>query len=414
MSSSNLVQLVAIPETAYGKMPDLASALGHVIAFTSESLSGTPTTAASQTIRSDRQGAGQATVGLESGGEISMELAKQPAIDLFIEMALMSQWVDPDEALAVDGRVTYDLSDGDQLAKLTLSTETFPALFDRSVAPRDVLVIDGSPRIVARVIDDTTVELLVPRFTEEATTDGPFDLVLAGYVDVGQQQHSVRLGKAYLDVPTSEASDGDAVHGQEYAGSLVNSMALQFAYGSIVTAAFGFLANGYDQKSPALHQRLIAAGGDLQPPEPSIPLNASIDVPVVFTMDGLGVLNPTDFCIESVNLNLTNNLSPQTCIGKLAPNRYTLGQADVSFEATIYNATSSYERFMPAKLTQQPVGFGLLTGNADGGYGFLVAAAQLNFPDPSATGPNASVFINASGTAKAGADGLSSLRVFQW
>jgi hypothetical protein len=418
MSSSNLVQLVAVEETAYGKAPDLSVAVAHVIPFTSESLTGTPQTAASATIRSDRQGTGQALVGLESGGEISVELAAQAVLAKFMGMAMMSDAPTAPETVEADFTLVLDAGvAGDQLGRLSLTSGTFPALFSRPVEVTDVLVLPDGPRIVARIISDTEVELLVPRYAPDEEGSFPqvdADLTLAGRHDIGKTVRSVRLGKSYLDVETSDAADGDAVHGQEYAGALVNALALNFAYGSIVTAGLTFVANGYEQRAPALHQRVEAEGGTVVLPEGAIPLNASVDVPVVFTMDGLGVLNPTNYCIESVALTLTNNLTPQTCIGKLAANRFILGQADVSFEAAIYNATPSYETFMPKKLTQQPVGFGLIAGSADGGFGFLIPAAQLNFPDPAASGANTSVFINAAGVAKAGPNNLSSLRIYHW
>jgi hypothetical protein len=51
--------------------------------------------------------------------------------------------------------------------------------------------------------------------------------------------------------------------------------------------------------------------------------------------------------------------------------------------------------------------------NESGGYVFSMIAMQLTFPDPAATGQNENVMINATGTAKVGPNGESSLRIYQ-
>jgi hypothetical protein len=68
---------------------------------------------------------------------------------------------------------------------------------------------------------------------------------------------------------------------------------------------------------------------------------------------------------------------------------------------------------MPAKLSQAPVSMTFTMSNADGGYAFVLPAVQLSFPDPSAGGANQPVMIAASGVAKVGPNGASSLRIYK-
>ena len=90
MSSSNLVRLAFIPEVTYGVTPGAGNFT--TARFTSEGLSGTPQTVESQQIRTDRMSSGQVVVGLEVGGEVPFELAKEDAIDSLIESAMYNTW----------------------------------------------------------------------------------------------------------------------------------------------------------------------------------------------------------------------------------------------------------------------------------------------------------------------------------
>jgi hypothetical protein len=186
-------------------------------------------------------------------------------------------------------------------------------------------------------------------------------------------------------------------------------MSLEVAYGQIVTGSFGFLSNGYEQEHPSLSQKVEAAGGSITPAGTANPLNGSVDMPMV-TVGG----QPTDFCIESLSLSLDNGNTPQNCIGKLAPTKYTPGTVNLQIDATIYLGDPSYDKFMPAKLSMTPISIFFAALNQDGGYGFDLRAVQLSFPDPSVSGGDTPVMIEASGTAKVGPGGSSALRVWRW
>jgi hypothetical protein len=199
------------------------------------------------------------------------------------------------------------------------------------------------------------------------------------------------------------------VHSQRYTGALVNGLSVDLTYGQIVTGTFTFVANGYEQEHPSLAQKITTAGGTITPAGTSKPLNGSVDMPLV-TVGGM----PTDFCIESLSLTLDNGLSPQNCLGKIAPTKYSLGTASISISASIYLGDPSYDKFMPGKLTQDPVAMLFAAVNEDGGFAFDLRAVQLSFPDPASGGKDQQVMIDAEGVAKVGPNGASALRIYKW
>jgi hypothetical protein len=230
-------------------------------------------------------------------------------------------------------------------------------------------------------------------------------VAVPAYLDIGTEQISYVIGKSYTDVLHDVGTD---VHSQTYTGSLVSAFNISASYGEIVTGSFTTVGNGYDQEVPSFQQQVVVAGGSVTPAGTTNPVNASVDVPLV-TSD----LSATDFCIEQFTIDLDNGLSPTQCIGKIAPTGYTLGTAGISISTNIYLSDTSYDAFMLAKLTQDPVSLTFTMENIDGGYAFSLPAVQLSFPDPAATGANEQTMIEAAGQAKVGPNGESALRIYK-
>jgi hypothetical protein len=400
MSSSNLVQVAYVAETTYGTAPTPAGTVKLQTArFTSESLSGTPSTTQSAEMRTDRLSSGQVVTGLDVGGDISFELHADTFIDDFLRGAMMrNAWT----AASSDVSAVAFTPDGTDPQKGTLAA----AGIGTGVVAGDIVVVKvtGKPDAVFMVIAATAASLTVASKRGLAAFTGGTSH-RASYLDIGKDTPSFTLAKAYLDVPHLATND---VHSQRYTGSLVSGFNLNVATGQIVTGSFSTVGNGYLQEEPSYVQQVIAAGGTLGAAGTSQPLNASIDVPVV-AVDGAS----TTFCIENFTISLDNGLTPQNCIGYTAPRRYELGTASVSVSANIYLGDQSYDAFMPAKLSQAPVSMAFTMSNADGGYAFVLPAVQLSFPDPSAGGANQPVMIAASGVAKVGPNGASSLRIYK-
>jgi hypothetical protein len=226
------------------------------------------------------------------------------------------------------------------------------------------------------------------------------------YVSIGSTQQSYTVSKAYKDINHLLTSNN---HSQTYSGMLVSGMTMEAAYGSIVTTTISMGGNGYKQEFPSYAQAVVTAGGTVVPAGTTNPLNASIDMPLV-TKDGYV---STDFCVERINFTLDNGLTPQNCIGKVAPLLWSLGTCSISVSLDAYLSDSSYDSLMAQKLSLVPMTFSFAAENSSGGYAFQFRAIQLVFPDPSATGQNEQVMINATGTAKVGTGGASAIRIYK-
>ena len=404
MSSANLVQVTYMKEAEYGVKPDrpYSGVTMNTTRFTSESLSGTPETTESVTIRTDRMSSGQVVTGLNVEGGIDFELAADTFFDDFFEASMMSDWV-PIETVNTTVTLTPNPSD-DQEATLTLGAEfanlTPGTLCTFTPAGREQVIVS-----IISVDTPSTVFTVATKRGEEAVTAETLDVNIPAYLDIGAIQHSFLIGKAYQDVTHLQTTDE---HSQTYLGELVSGFSVNATYGEIVTGSYNMMGNGYEQEFPSFAQNVITDGGTITPAGTSNPLNASIDVPLV-TSDGVA----STYCVQSFVIELDNGLTPQTCIGKAAPTGYTLGTAAINITASIYNSDTSYDAFMASKLTQAPVAMTFTMQNSSGGWGFHLPAVQLSFPDPSSGGQNQDTMLEASGVAKVGANGESALRIYK-
>jgi hypothetical protein len=416
MSSSNLVRIIGVPETTYGLTPALGVATEVLpFRFTSETLSGTPQTAESQEARADRMSGGQVVVGLNSGGDIVGEISQHEAMDQMMKMAMMSEWVAPIAPPAVIAATQTKDALNDQLALLVFTGldvgDVDGTGTGNGFLVGDVITLKGfpsavnnGPRQISQVTPPDTLQIIVPR---DATTEATaaLDTARPMYLDIGATVFSLTLSKSYEDLPHQATAN---IHSQRYTGAMVNQLTMQLAWGAIGTYSTTFVANGYLQELPSLGQQIETAGGTVPPAPTDQPLNASVDMPML-TVGGA----PTDYCIQSLNFTLNNNLSPQNCMGKIAPTMYSLGTAAIAIQTTIYLGDASYDAFMPKKMTQEPVSILFTAANADGGYAFEFRAVQLSFPDPASAGRDQQTMINAEGVAKVGPDGTSALRIYK-
>lgn len=403
MSSANLVSVIYVNETVYGT-PDtpLSGVTAETTRFTSESLSGSPQTSESTNIRTDRLSSGQVVVGLEVGGDLSIELAAGQFYEDFFEYAMMESWT-AQATLSTD--VTLTPIDA-QSATLTVTGDlsTIP------VAASDVLQLIptvGSPVVVQVISVTNTTECIVATSRDEdAISSVAMTVALPAFLTIGKTIGSCTLNKSYTDV-IHEATTPD-VHGITYKGSMLSGFNIAASYGEIVTGAFATMGNGYSiDEGGSYQQQIIAAGGTVNPAATTQSLNASLDVSLM-TQDGVA----TTWCTESFNIALDNGLAESTCLGYAAPQNYTLGTAAVSVDLSIYLSDTSFDEYYYKKLTQEPVSMGFTMQNHDGGYFIAMPAVQLTFPDSSSDGQDEQCMIDATGVAKVGPNGESSIKIY--
>jgi hypothetical protein len=392
MSSSNLVRVSFVPETVYGQTP---TGQNYTQArFTSDSLSGSPETTESQQIRTDRLSSGQVATGLTVGGDLNFELAKEAALDELLESAMYNTWqtssaVTEDLTLAV-GAGTIDRAAGDFNNDVEVGDIITLAGFSNSVNNTQVMVVE--------IVDADTIRIVGPDTLVDETGSGT-SFQVSDKLSIGTTKKSFTMEKAFLDLTTKAIN---------YRGMIVDGMSLNVAYGEIITGNFTFVGNDYQPVDQAVD--FATNGETINPAATTNSMNGSIDMPFLVLEDS--ILEETTFCIQSVEMTLTNNNTAQTCIGRPAPQDYSEGTASIEVSLTAYNANENWQ-LLAKKLSQASFGIGFLVKNVDGYYGFYMPAIQVSFDDPASAGINQDVLVTMTGTAKVGANGESSLVVYR-
>lgn len=390
MSSANLVKLSFIEETTYGETP----AVGNFQSarFTSESISGTPETTESQQIRTDRLSSGQVAVGTTVGGSLNFELAKETALEEFMESAMFNVFT---TTAAVSADLTIDATASTITRTDTdfagLAVGDFVNLTGFTNAVNNVIVF------VAEVVSNTVIRY-VGRSTmvDEAATGGTYQKL--DTMGIGTTKKSFSIEKQFTDL-----TDKAII----YKGCIANTMNISAAYGEIVTGSFELNAN---YQLPVDNSAdFITDGRTVGAQATSQSLNGSIDLPYI-AANVNGTLDGVPFCIQSLEISLNNNNQPLTCIGYEAPINFDPGTAQVEVNLSSYLSDENWQ-LLTSKKTQESFALSFILENEDGAYCFYLPAVQVSFDDPSSGGANQLISIDMTGMAKVGANGESSLYV---
>lgn len=364
--------------------------------FTSESLSGTPTTVESQQIRTDRMSSGQIVTGLDVKGGLNVELASENALELFLASVMYSNWV-------VDTVVTANL-DYDASAKtLTRATGTWST----DVAVGDLITLAGMTNsvnntqvMVATINSATVIGVLAPTTMITESTSVTSSFVCCDKLTIGTTKKSFSMEKKYTDLTNM---------GINYKGMIAGSMGLNVAFGALVTGDVSFSGNDKDEVSAAAD--FLTYNRNLNVPATTDSLNGSVDMPFIGT-SAIGSFAVSSFSVKSVGIKLDNNLLAQTAIGNIAPSDYTPGTCKVDIDLSAYLSNASFP-LLAQRITQTPIQIGFMVKNTGGGYGFYMPAVQLSFDDPSSGGQNQDVMLGMKGMAKVGASGESAIKIFR-
>lgn len=395
MSSANRVVLKLIEETTYGETPAVGDF--STARYTSESLSGTPDTTESQNLRTDRQSSGQIVTGLEVGGDINVELAKDPTIELLMASAMHNTWnvLAPITAdLTIDATAKTITRAAGSFITDGLTPNVFAKLSTFVTAANNVLIY--ITKVTALEITYIAKTLLVDEVKVAAV------LTRCDLLNIGLNQKSFSIEKNFSDLTTKSIN---------YRGMLVNTMAINAAYGELMTGTFGLMGNDQQAVAAAIDQ--ISNGRTVLPQATTRSLNGSIDLPIIGSnAGGTPEIVSDGFCLQNLSFTLDNNMSDLTCIGKAAPEGYDSGTARIAVSLSTYLKNSVWQ-FLGRKLTQDPFSLAYAVLNGDGGYGFFFPALQVSFPDPASGGADQQVSLEMEGQAKVGANGESALTVFR-
>lgn len=393
MSSSNLVRVAFIEETTYGETPGTGAFT--TARFTSESLSGSPEVTESQQIRTDRLSSGQVVTSLTVGGALNFELAKESAIDQFLSSAMLNTWV---TSLAVNADLSIDATArtitraaGDWNANVVVGDIITLTGFSNAANNTQVMVASINSTLEIGILGPTTL-------VTESDTGNTFKV--ADKLTVGTNKVSFSIEKAFLDL-----TDKAAI----YRGMNVSEMNLNVSYGEIINGSFTFQGNGYETAD--LAAEFITDGRTINAAATTNSMNGSVDMPFLGTSVS-GTFEESTTCIQNVTIGINNNLTTQTCIGRVAPKNFSPGTAAVSVSLSSYLADENWE-LLAAKLAQTPFAIGFMTKNSGGAYGFYLPAVQASFDDPASGGANQDIMLELSGVAKVGSTGESSITIYR-
>lgn len=368
----------------------------QAVNMTSESISGSPQTTASAQLRADRMSSGQIVTGLEVGGDINFEFAKTKFMDDFLEGAMFGTWQS-------SNIVTVDLEIDATAKTITRASGDF----DTELDVGDVIVLSGftnpANNTIAQVIQIVSATVIKCSFkgtvvNETATVTSAFQR--GDRLTIGTTRNFYSIEKKFTDLTTK---------GINYRGSMISGFNIEAAYGAIITGAFNVMSTGYETADSA--GELMTNSRTVKSPEAKNPFNGSIDMPFL-TSSATGTLADVDFCIQSLNLSLNNNLQAQNCIGRIAPKDLTEGEATIEVGLNAYLSNDTWP-ILEKKLSQDPFAMGFLLSNVDGWYGFYLPAIQVSFDDPSSGGANQIISLDMSGTAKVGANNEKSLYIYR-
>jgi len=384
------------PQTSFSE-DNLASGSGsfRTARFTSEQYSGTPETTESAQIRTDRQSSGQIVTGLAVDGGHSFELAKERAIEDFLESAMFNSW---QTFSVVNDTFSLNLT----TKKLIRTTGSF---IDEGVVVGDFLILSnfavaGNNAIVmANNVTALEVTFAHPTGMVDAVAEAA-SYQRADKIVIGTTKKSLTIEKTFLELSNKALI---------YRGCLVSQMDLTIEYGSLVSGSFDTQGNDYDSADAA--NEFASYLEYFDDPATTGTLNGSVDMPFVATNVN-GSWTQDDFCLQNLNLSLNNNLTVQNCIGKAAPEDYSAGTAQIGAELSSYLKDANWP-MLARKLSQEAFSIGFMVKNIDGWYGFYIPALQVSFDDPSSGGANQEVSMEMTGVAKVGPGGESALAIFR-
>ena len=394
MSSSNRARLAFIAESTYGVTPVAGNF--KTSRFIAETLSASPNTVESAQIRTDRLSSGQVVVGLDVGGDINFELAKESALEEFMLSAMHQSAWSTLAPVSVD--MTFNL------AARTLTRGSGSFITD-GLVKGDFITLAGfsnSANNVPVMITAITALVLtcaLPDGMANETGSGT-SYTRADKISIGTTKKSFSIEKAFLDLTTKAIN---------YKGMICSDMSLNFTYGELATGSFSFSGN-YQSFADAANE-FITDGRTIDAAATTQTFNGSIDMPFLAS-DAIGTFGASEFALRSVSLNMGNNLNPQTVIGNSAPTDYSSGTARIEVSLSAYLNDDAWA-VLPKKLTQESFALGFMVKNTGGWYGFYLPAVQVSFDDPASPGQDQDILLEMSGQAKVGASGESSMTIYR-
>lgn len=336
MSDSSSTQLYYRPEGTWGEDPTVASPLLPLreLRFTNESLNFSAQTAVSEEIRSDRQVSDIIRTGVETGGDVGVELSFGAFDDLF-EGALYNDWTtEADSALA---------------------QSPTPGPFTVAGSPEGTQITSGSPDTFFLNGLSVGAFIRVAGSGASPTNDGFYRVTAndgAGTIDVSPALPAI--GADTFSIEESHLRNGvtlksflvekaftDVSEFFTYTGMRVGTAQINIAPGAILTGQFGFSGEGSTVQGTSIIDGLLS-------PQ-SVPVAAN---DVFNAVDNVGNIliddvSDPDVCFTEVSFNIENNLRFQPCIGQLESSGIGVGRTQITGTVAAYFVNRSfYEKYL--------------------------------------------------------------------
>lgn len=335
MSDSSSTQLFYRPESAWGEDPTVVTSPEQgplrELRFTNESLNYSAQTAVSEEIRSDRQVSDIIRTGVESGGDVGVELSFGAFDDLF-EGMLYNDW-------------TTELD----------SDATSPADPGFLVSPSPATISAGSP--TTGILDLLTVGAFIEisGSTLSPSNDGFYRVTAnsgAGSVSIDPPMPSAgidsfRIRESHLRNGVTlksfllEKAFTDVSEFFTFTGMRVGTANISIAPGAILTGSFGFSGENATMQGTSIIAGLLS-------PE-TIPVAANDVFNAVDNVGNVlidGAVDP-DVCFTEIAFDVENNLRFQPCIGQLESSGIGVGRTQISGTLSAYFTNRAFfERYL--------------------------------------------------------------------
>lgn len=175
-----------------------------------------------------------------------------------------------------------------------------------------------------------------------------------------------------------------------FKGERVNTLEFNIAYGSPVTVSFGFAGNHVSGSDTSA----VGTGSSASPTTTRV-MNSVSDV-INLKIDGGAFTG----CLNSLKLNINNNLDPVECIGSDAPKDQNLGTSEVTgtIDAYLDIDGSNMSWYTDKILNQNSMSLEFTITDGTNSYTFHIPAMILSGDAPQSGGLNEKVTISGDFT----------------
>lgn len=311
MSEANRVGLVYEASESDGT-PITPAGDGVELPFSSESLAQETSRVNSQLIRNDRQIKDRIRTNINAAGDIGFELL-YAAFDQLFEAALQSvAW-----SAAISDVSASDIQATGSNEFISGTVSTFTGFTGRVIRVSGFANAANNGYFRVESVSTTTLTddtITVSKGTLVVEAAGPsITIEVAQYITNGTRQQRFTLERDYGDL-TNELA--------RFTKMVIDSMSLEVNAEAVMTGTFSFVG-----EKEASQTTSFVTGT----------LNAAPDNPVFNSIDNVPRIREgntdeiaADQCVTALTINVANNSRARNCIGKLGPDSYGSGTAEVT------------------------------------------------------------------------------------